>query len=283
MARTKQTARKSTGGPAPRKELATKAARKSTPERTAPVEGANADAFMVPVESPRVSSAPTADIWRTHPSGVFKGRITAPTPGAARALTRYEQCTLLRPITYRLEAGSSSSSSIGDHRAGRLLPSVAPPANLTVICDAAADTTCLSFTVLGTVGQVRLIAQTASQPLQRAVFHLAPPTDESQRQVETAYAIQWHQQYRTLCQAHVARQATQQHRMDLRQEADCFRAIGSGATVPPGLLNPAATAAGAASRKRKTAPDADADADKVEQEVSSQAAAARRNLHPTRS
>ncbi|KAF7025998.1 hypothetical protein CFC21_038139 [Triticum aestivum] len=31
MARTKQTARKSTGGKAPRKQLATKAARKSTP------------------------------------------------------------------------------------------------------------------------------------------------------------------------------------------------------------------------------------------------------------
>ena len=33
MARTKQTARKSTGGKAPRKQLATKAARKSAPSK----------------------------------------------------------------------------------------------------------------------------------------------------------------------------------------------------------------------------------------------------------
>ena len=36
MARTKQTARVSTGGKAPRKQLATKAARKSAPARTGP-------------------------------------------------------------------------------------------------------------------------------------------------------------------------------------------------------------------------------------------------------
>ncbi|XP_078542270.1 histone H3-like [Lissotriton helveticus] len=36
MARTKQTARKSTGGKAPRKQLATKAARKSAPHRCRP-------------------------------------------------------------------------------------------------------------------------------------------------------------------------------------------------------------------------------------------------------
>ena len=37
MARTKQTARKSTGGKAPRKQLATKAARKSAPATGPPV------------------------------------------------------------------------------------------------------------------------------------------------------------------------------------------------------------------------------------------------------
>ena len=38
MARTKQTARKSTGGKAPRKQLATKATRKSTPSTTGGVD-----------------------------------------------------------------------------------------------------------------------------------------------------------------------------------------------------------------------------------------------------
>ncbi|ORX65594.1 hypothetical protein DL89DRAFT_296032, partial [Linderina pennispora] len=38
MARTKQTARKSTGGKAPRKQLATKAARKSAPSGTGGVK-----------------------------------------------------------------------------------------------------------------------------------------------------------------------------------------------------------------------------------------------------
>ena len=39
MARTKQTARKSTGGKAPRKQLTTKAARKSAPPTRASVVG----------------------------------------------------------------------------------------------------------------------------------------------------------------------------------------------------------------------------------------------------
>ena len=50
MARTKQTARKSTGGKAPRKQLATKAARKSAPatgEGPAPAAAASLRAFHV--------------------------------------------------------------------------------------------------------------------------------------------------------------------------------------------------------------------------------------------
>ena len=41
MARTKQTARKSTGGKAPCKQLATKAARKSAPQETSQISARN--------------------------------------------------------------------------------------------------------------------------------------------------------------------------------------------------------------------------------------------------
>ncbi len=46
MARTKQTARKSTGGKAPRKQLATKAARKSAPA-TGGVKKVHIDALLL--------------------------------------------------------------------------------------------------------------------------------------------------------------------------------------------------------------------------------------------
>ncbi len=49
MARTKQTARKSTGGKAPRKQLATKAARKSAPA-TGGVKKVNIDALLLCVQ-----------------------------------------------------------------------------------------------------------------------------------------------------------------------------------------------------------------------------------------
>ena len=51
MARTKQTARKSTGGKAPRKQLATKAARKSAPA-TGGVKKVNIDALLLCVQHP---------------------------------------------------------------------------------------------------------------------------------------------------------------------------------------------------------------------------------------
>ncbi len=51
MARTKQTARKSTGGKAPRKQLATKAARKSAPA-TGGVKKVNIDALLCVQHSP---------------------------------------------------------------------------------------------------------------------------------------------------------------------------------------------------------------------------------------
>ncbi len=55
MARTKQTARKSTGGKAPRKQLATKAARKSAPA-TGGVKKVNIDALLLCVQrSPQLN------------------------------------------------------------------------------------------------------------------------------------------------------------------------------------------------------------------------------------
>ncbi|GMH34590.1 hypothetical protein BSKO_02451 [Bryopsis sp. KO-2023] len=72
MARTKQTARKSTGGKAPRKQLATKAARKSAPT----TGGVKYQFFVVPVsQTPRplkVSSHEQPHMMGLNPGGKLK-------------------------------------------------------------------------------------------------------------------------------------------------------------------------------------------------------------------
>uniref|UniRef100_A0A8B9MQT2 Histone H3 n=1 Tax=Accipiter nisus TaxID=211598 RepID=A0A8B9MQT2_9AVES len=72
MARTKQTARKSTGGKAPRKQLATKAARKSAPEAPA-----------LPAPNPKALLRATTWPLKRAVSLLFWGWAQAqPVPGA---------------------------------------------------------------------------------------------------------------------------------------------------------------------------------------------------------
>uniref|UniRef100_A0A3P9HKJ4 Histone H2A/H2B/H3 domain-containing protein n=1 Tax=Oryzias latipes TaxID=8090 RepID=A0A3P9HKJ4_ORYLA len=68
MARTKQTARKSTGGKAPRKQLATKAARKSAPS-TGGVKNEPLQCGAVPLGKPSKHgpSTPTTERHFTEP------------------------------------------------------------------------------------------------------------------------------------------------------------------------------------------------------------------------
>uniref|UniRef100_A0A8C0B2S0 Histone H3 n=1 Tax=Buteo japonicus TaxID=224669 RepID=A0A8C0B2S0_9AVES len=77
MARTKQTARKSTGGKAPRKQLATKAARKSLPfqRRARPTWwGSSRTPTSAPSTPSASPSCPRTSSWPAEGEKKFKGR-----------------------------------------------------------------------------------------------------------------------------------------------------------------------------------------------------------------
>ena len=87
MARTKQTARKSTGGKAPRKQLATKAARKSAPatgEWAAPLPRPPVAAPLVPNTTPPL--VPTSSF--TTPTHDRRRQEAAPVPSGHRRAPR---------------------------------------------------------------------------------------------------------------------------------------------------------------------------------------------------
>ena len=87
MARTKQTARKSTGGKAPRKQLATKAARKST--------GGKAPRKQLATKAARKSAPSTG--------GVKKPHRYRPGTVALREIRRYQKSTelLIRKLPFQ--------------------------------------------------------------------------------------------------------------------------------------------------------------------------------------
>ena len=90
MARTKQTARKSTGGKAPRKQLATKAARKSAPA-TGGVKKVRACLSAAAREAPRATPRARARSELVALRG-RAGRADALMRRSARALTLRGPC-----------------------------------------------------------------------------------------------------------------------------------------------------------------------------------------------
>ncbi|KAI5432219.1 hypothetical protein KIW84_036100, partial [Lathyrus oleraceus] len=90
MARTKQTARKSTGGKAPRKQLATKAARKS-----APATGGKAPRKQLATKAARKSAPATG--------GVKKPHRFRPGTVALREIRKYQKSTelLIRKLPFQ--------------------------------------------------------------------------------------------------------------------------------------------------------------------------------------
>ena len=107
MARTKQTARKSTGGKAPSKQLATKAARKSTPPPPPPRGKFSARAASHP---PPPAAAVTG--------GVMKPHRYRPGTVALREIRRYQKSTelLLRKLPFQRLVREIAADFKGDLR-----------------------------------------------------------------------------------------------------------------------------------------------------------------------
>ena len=109
MARTKQTARKSTGGKAPRKQLATKAARKSAPAtgqlHTSPlITPPTADCFhSSPLPLPLTPLSLTLCCCALCSGGVKKPHRYRPGTVALREIRRYQKSTdlLIRKLPFQ--------------------------------------------------------------------------------------------------------------------------------------------------------------------------------------
>lgn len=96
MARTKQTARKSTGGKAPRKQLASKAARKTAPVSSRPTRDSRISMCRI-IDFSFVTQAGTAT------GGVKKPHRFRPGTVALREIRRYQKSTelLIRKLPFQ--------------------------------------------------------------------------------------------------------------------------------------------------------------------------------------
>jgi histone H3 len=102
MARTKQTARKSTGGKAPRKQLATKAARKSAPA-TGQYNTSHPSHRITCRRCPLCLSSPPSLLSLSVSGGVKKPHRYRPGTVALREIRRYQKSTdlLIRKLPFQ--------------------------------------------------------------------------------------------------------------------------------------------------------------------------------------